>query len=302
MTVEIKQITKYYGQQKAVDNVSFSLDKGEVVGFLGPNGAGKSTLMKIITGFLSPEEGEVWVNGDKVTVDNIVVKRSIGYLPENNPLYTDLYVSEYLEIVAGFYHLPNVRSRVREMIELTGLVPEQHKKIGALSRGFRQRVGLAQALIHNPSVLILDEPTSGLDPNQLKDIRAMISELSKEKTVLLSSHILQEIEAICPRVVIINQGKLVADSDLAHLKEVTVSRHQQVFAEFDRSVPFNEVIRIEGVAEIIPEGRGWLFSASDETDIRPEIFRFAVKSGYELLTLTERQQNFENIFQRLTKE
>jgi ABC-2 type transport system ATP-binding protein len=302
MSVEIKQITKYYGQQKAVDKLSFSLGKGELVGFLGPNGAGKSTLMKIITGFLSPDEGEVRVNGEKVTFDNVEVKRGIGYLPENNPLYTDLYVSEYLEIVAGFYHLPKIRARVKEMIELTGLVAEQHKKIGALSRGFRQRVGLAQALIHNPSVLILDEPTSGLDPNQLKEIRAMISEISREKTVLLSSHILQEIEAICPRVVIINHGKLVADSDLAHLKEVSINRYQQVFAEFDQTVPLDEIKKIEGIAGIIPEGRGWLFSSSDERDIRPEIFRFAVKSGYELLTLTERQQNFENIFQQLTTE
>jgi ABC-2 type transport system ATP-binding protein len=302
MSVEIKQITKYYGQQKAVDNLSFSLGKGELVGFLGPNGAGKSTLMKIITGFLSPEAGEVWVNGEKMTVDNIAVKRSIGYLPENNPLYSDLYVSEYLEIVAGFYHLPNVRSRVREMIDLTGLVPEQHKKIGALSRGYRQRVGLAQALIHNPSVLILDEPTSGLDPNQLKDIRTMISEISKEKTVLLSSHILQEIEAICPRVVIIHRGKLVADSDLANLKEVRLNRQQQVFAEFGRLVSRADLEKLEGIAGIAPEGNGWLLSAYGEEDIRPEIFRYAVQSGNTLLTLTERQQNFENIFQQLTTE
>jgi ABC-2 type transport system ATP-binding protein len=302
MSVEIKQITKYYGQQKAVDKLTFSLRKGELVGFLGPNGAGKSTLMKIITGFLSPEEGEVWVNGEKVTVDNIAVKRSIGYLPENNPLYTDLYVSEYLEIVAGFYRLPKVGSRVKEMIELTGLVPEQHKKIGALSRGYRQRVGLAQALIHNPSVLILDEPTSGLDPNQLKDIRAMISEISKEKTVLLSSHILQEIEAICPRVIIINRGKLVADSDLANLKEVRLNRQQQVYTEFSLPVSTTDLEKMAGIAGIAREGNGWLLSASGEEDIRPEIFRYAVQSGNTLLTLAERQQHFENIFQQLTKE
>jgi ABC-2 type transport system ATP-binding protein len=300
MSVEIKQITKYYGQQKAVDNVSFSLGKGELVGFLGPNGAGKSTLMKIITGFLSPEEGEVWVNGEKVTVDNIAVKRTIGYLPENNPLYSDLYVSEYLEIVAGFYRLPKVLSRVKEMIELMGLVPEQHKKIGALSRGFRQRVGLAQALIHNPPVLILDEPTSGLDPNQLKEIRAMISDISREKTVLLSSHILQEIEAICPRVVIINRGKLVADSDLAHLKEVRLNRQQQVYAEFSRPIMLADLEKLNNVAGIASEGNGWLLSASGEEDIRPEIFRYAVQSGNTLLTLAERQQHFESIFQQLT--
>jgi ABC-2 type transport system ATP-binding protein len=302
MSVEIKQITKYYGQQKAVENVSFSLGKGELVGFLGPNGAGKSTLMKIITGFLSPEEGEVWVNGEKVTFDNVGVKRGIGYLPENNPLYPDLYVSEYLEMVAGFYKLPKIRSRVKEMIERTGLVPEQHKKIGALSRGYRQRVGLAQALIHDPSVLILDEPTSGLDPNQLKDIRAMISEISKEKTVLLSSHILQEIEAICPRVVIINRGKLVADSDLAHLKEARLNRQQQVYAEFSLQISQADLEKLEGIAGVTHEGNGWLLSASGEEDIRPVIFRYAAQSGNILLTLGERQPHFENIFQQLTME
>jgi ABC-2 type transport system ATP-binding protein len=202
--------------------------------------------------------------------------------------------------VAGFYRLPKVRSRVREMIGLTGLVSEQNKKIGALSKGFRQRVGLAQALIHNPSVLILDEPTSGLDPNQLTEIRAMIREISREKTVLLSSHILQEIEAICPRVVIINGGKLVADSNLAHLKEVSLNRQQQVFAEFSQPVTLADLEKLEGTAGIVREGNGWLLSASGEEDIRPGIFRYAVQSGNTLLTLSERQQHFENIFRQLT--
>ena len=241
MTVEIFNISKFYGTQKALDNISFSFRRGELVGFLGPNGAGKSTLMKIVTGFLSPDAGEVRIDGEPVTIDHSSVKRLIGYLPENNPLYTDLYVAEYLEMVAGFYHIPQNRTRIyrinrmnriKEMIELTGLGPEQHKKIGALSKGYRQRVGLAQALIHDPQVLILDEPTSGLDPNQMEEIRAMISQISSEKTVLLSSHILQEIEAICPRVVIINRGKLVADSSLSLLKETGVNRQQMVFAEF----------------------------------------------------------------------
>jgi ABC-2 type transport system ATP-binding protein len=302
MSVEVKQITKLYGQQKALDSVSFALGKGELVGFLGPNGAGKSTLMKIITGFLSADEGEILVNGEKVTFDNTRIKREIGYLPENNPLYTDLYVGEYLEIVAGFYKLKEVRKKVKEMIDLTGLGQEQHKKIGALSKGYRQRVGLAQALIHDPSVLILDEPTSGLDPNQMKEIRAMISEISREKTVLLSSHILQEIEAICPRVIIINRGKVVADSDLADLKEISLNRQQLVYVEFQKSVTLKDLEKLRGADTIRQEGNGWLISASGAEDIRPEIFSFTVDSGNALLTLTERQQNFENIFRQLTLE
>lgn len=206
MSVEIKNISKFYGSQKALDDVSFKVNMGEMLGFLGPNGAGKSTLMKIITGFIKASSGTVLVNGKNVDVDSIELKREIGYLPENNPLYADLYIAEYLEIVAGFYKLNDRQKRVREMIGLTGLEREKHKKIGALSKGYRQRVGLAQAMIHDPSVLILDEPTSGLDPNQLVQIRALISEIGREKTVILSSHILQEIEAICKRIVIINQG------------------------------------------------------------------------------------------------
>jgi ABC-2 type transport system ATP-binding protein len=301
MSVEIRHITKLYGHQKALDNISFSLKKGELTGFVGPNGAGKTTLMKIITGYLSANEGEVFVNGEKISVDRMTAKSEIGYLPENNPLYSDLYVSEYLEIAAGFYKLERIKYRVREMIELTGLQREQHKKIGALSKGYRQRVGLAQAMIHDPSVLILDEPTSGLDPNQLGEIRTMISGISKEKTVLLSSHFLQEIEAICPRVVIIHQGKLVADSNLSQLKDLQISRNQVVFVEFDRPVEPAELTDVKGVGEIIPEAGGWLLTSAVEEDIRPSIFRFATESGYVLLTMMERQQNLENIFRQLTK-
>lgn len=300
MTVEIQQVSKFYGAQKALDKVSFTLRKGELVGFLGPNGAGKSTLMKIITGFLSADEGEVLINGEKVTCDHSAIKRLTGYLPENNPLYSDLYVTEYLDIIGGLYQLSNRQARVKEMIELTGLGPERHKKIGALSKGYRQRVGMAQALIHDPEVIILDEPTSGLDPNQLKEIRAMISEISKEKTVLLSSHILQEIEAICPRVVIINQGKLVADSPLATLRDNQLSPQQVVFVEFQRPVDPAELIKIPGVSGVSPEGKGWLITSPGTDDIRPEIYRFAVQNGDGLLTLMEKQQNFENIFRQLT--
>lgn len=302
MSIEIRQVTKFYGKQKALDNVSFSLQKGELVGFLGPNGAGKSTLMKIITGYIPANQGEILINGKQISVENTEIKKDIGYLPENNPLYSDLYIQEYLEIVARIYKVPHLGSRVNEMMFLTGLEKEKNKKIGVLSKGFRQRVGLAQALIHDPSVLILDEPTNGLDPNQLGEIRAMICEISREKTVLLSSHILQEIETICRRVVIINHGRLVADSELNQLKEIRMNRNQQVFVEFDQPVDLSALMEIRGVEDIIPEAGGWLVSSMSGEDVRPAIFRFAVKSGFVLLAMAERQQNLENIFRQLTKE
>jgi ABC-2 type transport system ATP-binding protein len=217
-------------------------------------------------------------------------------------LYSDLYIEEYLEIVARIYKVTGLSSRIKDMMRLTRLESEKNKKIGALSKGFRQRVGLAQALIHDPPVLILDEPTNGLDPNQLGEIRALIHEISKEKTVLLSSHILQEIETICGRVVIINHGKLVADSDLLHLKEIKMNRNQQVFVEFSQPVALSALMTIHGVEEIVPEAGGWLISALSGEDVRPAIFRFAVESGLILLAMAERQQNLENIFRQLTKE
>ena len=219
MSVRVERVTKFYGTQKALDNISFEINSGEVVGFLGPNGAGKSTMMKLITGFLYPDNGEVWVNNLSVKHKSIAIKQQIGYLPEHNPLYLDLYVREYLRFAAEIYRLPNVRRKVEEMIEMTGLAREAHKKIGALSKGYRQRVGLAQALIHDPSVLILDEPTSGLDPNQIIEIRNFIHSLGKKKTILLSTHIMQEVEAICDRVVIINLGKIVADEVTSELRK-----------------------------------------------------------------------------------
>ena len=301
MSLEIQQVTRYYGQQKALDNVSFSLKKGELAGFLGPNGAGKTTLMKIITGFLPPSEGEILINGIPMQIDIVELKREIVYLPENNPLYNDLYVAEYLDTAARFYRLRNIREKVREMIGLTGLEPEQHKKIGALSKGYRQRVGLAQALIHQPSVLILDEPTSGLDPNQVEEIRNLITGISEEKTVLLSSHILREIETICNRVVIINKGRVVADSDISELRDISLIQSQQVFAEFDRQVSSTAFSAIEGIHEFRQEGKGWLFTAIPGKDLRPALFRFAVDSRLTLLTLTERRQDLEDIFQQLTK-
>lgn len=300
MSIEIKHITKLYGNQKALHNVTFNVTQGELLGFLGPNGAGKSTLMKIMTGYIPASDGEIFVNGCKITVDSVDIRREVGYLPENNPLYTDLYVSEFLDIVAGFYRIPKRCSRVKEMIALTGLEREQHKKIGQLSKGYRQRVGLAQALIHNPSVLILDEPTSGLDPNQLTEIRTLIAEISREKTVILSSHILQEIEAICKRIVIINQGKLVADSMLNDLKSEMVTGEQQVFVVFDRAVDEKHLLKISGVTEAVPYSVGWLLSAGQDIDIRPEIFRFAVSSNLIILEMSEKQQNLDSIFKKFT--
>jgi len=223
MSIVISNVSKIYGTQYALNNVSFEVKKGEIVGFLGPNGAGKSTLMKIITCFIPPNEGDVSVCGFDIWNDSIEVRKRIGYLSESNPLYHDMYVREFLEFVAGIYHLKNVKKRIEEVIDMTRLEIEQHKKIGALSRGYRQRVGLAQALIHDPEVLILDEPTTGLDPNQLVEFRELIRQCGKSKTVLLSTHIMQEVEAMCNRVIIINKGNIVADNSMQDLKEKVTS-------------------------------------------------------------------------------
>jgi ABC-2 type transport system ATP-binding protein len=301
MSIEIRQITKLFGKQKALGEVSFSIKKGELVGFLGPNGAGKSTLMKIITGFLPSDEGEVLVNGKRVESKNLEIRKNIGYLPENNPLYTDLYVKEFLEITAGFYRLKNSRQRVVDMVELTGLGDEQHKKIRALSKGYRQRVGLAQALIHDPSVLILDEPTTGLDPNQLEEIRHLIREISREKTVMLSSHIMQEVEAVCNRVIIINKGKIVADGGIKEIKSGKINRNQVVIAEFSAPVKMEKLLAVEGVKSAVLNGNNWEIESAGESDIRPAIFQFAVENNLMLLTLSEKQQNLENVFHQLTQ-
>ena len=255
MTIKISQVNKFYGSQKALDQVSFEIGTGELVGFLGPNGAGKSTLMKIITGYLAADGGSVEINGEMVETKNTAIRSQIGYLPENNPLYTDLYVREYLEMVAGFYQLPNKKEQVFKMVELTGLKTEQHKKIGALSKGYRQRVGLAQALIHDPAVLILDEPTTGLDPNQLDEIRQLISSISKNKTVMLSTHIMQEVEAVCTRVLIINKGKLVADGSVDQLKAGKFAQKQMVLVEFDKAPDLETLRKIPGLLKIEQIGR-----------------------------------------------
>lgn len=302
MTIKISQVNKFYGSQKALDQVSFEIGTGELVGFLGPNGAGKSTLMKIITGYLAADGGSVEINGEMVETKNTAIRSQIGYLPENNPLYTDLYVREYLEMVAGFYQLPNKKEQVFKMVELTGLKTEQHKKIGALSKGYRQRVGLAQALIHDPAVLILDEPTTGLDPNQLDEIRQLISSISKNKTVMLSTHIMQEVEAVCTRVLIINKGKLVADGSVDQLKAGKFAQKQMVLVEFDKAPDLETLRKIPGLLKIEQTGKtSFLAESENNHDLRPVLFHFAVSNNLVLLTLKEQQQSLENVFQELTK-
>ncbi|HYQ56133.1 MAG TPA: gliding motility-associated ABC transporter ATP-binding subunit GldA [Draconibacterium sp.] len=301
MNVKTRNITKLFGKQKALDSISFTVNKGELVGFLGPNGAGKSTTMKIITGYLPQDSGQILIDGNKVSAQNLEYKRQIGYLPEHNPLYTDLYVKEFLEITAGFYQLKNKKQRVAEMVELTGLGLEQHKKIRALSKGYRQRVGLAQALIHDPSILILDEPTSGLDPNQLEEIRTLIRKISKEKTVILSSHIMQEVEAVCNRVIIINKGKIVADGGIAAVKAGSIIQNQLIIAGFNEAVTRDRLLSISGVESAEETEQGWEIKAQNKTDIRPAIFQFAVENKLTLLTLFEKQQNLESVFHQLTR-
>jgi ABC-2 type transport system ATP-binding protein len=303
MTIKIAQVSKFYGSQKALDQVSFEIGTGELIGFLGPNGAGKSTMMKIITGYLAADEGTVTINGETVETKNVSIRSQIGYLPENNPLYTDLYIREYLEMVAGFYQLQNKKEQVLKMIELTGLKAEQHKKIGALSKGYRQRVGLAQALIHDPAVLILDEPTTGLDPNQLEEIRQLIRTIAVNKTVMLSTHIMQEVEAICSRVIIINKGALAADGSIGQLKGEEFEQKQTVLVEFDKMPDLKALQKVSGIRNTKQINPTTFIAESDgSTDLRPALFRFAVNNQLVLLTLKEQQQSLENIFQGLTKQ
>lgn len=302
LTVEIKEITKYYGQQKALDNINLTINKGEVVGLLGPNGAGKSTLMKIITSFIPPSSGTIVVDGWDVQENSLEVRKRLGYLPEHNPLYQDMYIKEYLEFVLKTYPgQKNVKSKVDDIIHLTGLDLEKKKKIGALSKGYKQRVGLAQALIHNPDILILDEPTSGLDPNQLVEIRKIIIELGKQKTIILSTHIMQEVEALCNRVVIIDKGCIVADDTPKNLlKGGKVSTAYRV--EFKEKVSQQLLKNISGVENLTKlEDSVWLLYSVGNKDIRENIFKFAVKNNFSVLSLSVEEQKMEDIFQRLTK-
>ncbi len=301
MSIESKNVTKVFGTQRALDNVSFKVKQGEVVALLGPNGAGKSTLMKIITCFIPQTGGQVSVCGYDVVTHPLEVRKRIGYLPENNPLYHDMYVKEYLEFVAGLYKMGKAgRKRVSEMIETTGLTLEYRKKIGALSKGYRQRVGLAQALIHDPEVLILDEPTSGLDPNQLAEIRGLITKIGKEKTVMLSTHIMQEVEAVCDRVIIINKGRIMADAPTGEIQLLNEAS-RIIRVEFDKPADEEVLKQLKGVVDVIKEKNTVykIFSQS-EKDIRADIFNYAVKNGLVILAMDHEEQTLEQVFRQLT--
>ena len=301
MSVKVSNITKNYGKQLALDQVSVEIPTGEIVGLLGPNGAGKSTLMKIITCFLPPTSGTVLVNDFDINENPVEVRRLVGYLPENNPLYTEMYVKEYLKFTAGLHKLDNIPAKVSRMIELTGLGPEQHKLIGQLSKGYRQRVGIAQALIHDPSVLILDEPTSGLDPNQLLEIRSLIKEVGAKKTVLFSTHIMQEVEALCSRVIIINKGKVIANEATANLNNLV--RDKSIYhVEFSAPVTKQELQKLGGLQTAkLTTGNLWEITSATEIDLRPILFDFAVKNKVTILSMQRDQQSVEQIFQWLTK-
>jgi ABC-2 type transport system ATP-binding protein len=299
MSIEVKNLFKYYGDQAAVRDVSFSIAKGEIVGFLGPNGAGKSTTMKILTGFISSSSGEVNVCGLPVDVDSLNTRQKIGYLPEHNPLYLDMYVKEYLEFVGKIYKVKDLKNRVNEMINAVGLDVEQNKKLGALSKGYRQRVGLAAAIIHDPEVLILDEPTSGLDPNQLVEIRELIKKIGKSKTVMLSTHIMQEVEAICDRVVIINKGQIVADDTASHL-QIDLS-HQTVYAEFDGEITKSTLTKIKHVRKVEKVTNGWLIETTDDVDLRKILAKYAQENNLLILTMKTEEKSLEEVFKELTK-
>lgn len=301
MSIQVNQVSKYYGKQKALNKVSFEIQSGEIVGFLGPNGAGKSTMMKILTGYIPASSGNALVCGMNVDEESVEMRRKIGYLPEHNPLYLDMYVKEYLHFIGGIYQLPALSKRVDDMIDLVGLHVEQHKLIGALSKGYRQRVGLAQALIHDPEVLILDEPTSGLDPNQLDEIRQLIKNIGASKTVMLSTHIMQEVEAICNRVIIIKKGEIVADDSTKNLGKQTAST-QVVSIEFSGIV---EAHHFEQIAEIVSyksiSEKHWIIEANAQSDIRETLFQLAVSNKLSVLGMQQEQRSLEEVFKELTR-
>lgn len=303
MSIVVSNLTKKYGDQKAVDAISFSIKKGEIVGFIGPNGAGKSTTMKVITGYIKNFTGEVSVNGHNVIADHHVVKQNTGYLPEHNPLYVEMYVREYLLFIANMYSLKeNKQQIIDEIIELTGLAKEQNKRISALSKGYRQRVGIASSLIHNPEVLILDEPTTGLDPNQIVEIRNVIAAVGKDKTVLLSTHIMQEVEAICDRIIIINNGKIVADDETAKIKSDNKTSQNNILVEFSDTITQDLLMSIGGVTEVSnPEGNKWIISSTSGIDVRKDIFNLAVKHNNAVLSSQLVEKSLEDIFRDLTK-
>ncbi|MFT4756142.1 MAG: ABC-2 type transport system ATP-binding protein [Vicingaceae bacterium] len=300
MSIVVKNVTKLYGEQKALDSVSFSIKPGEIVGFLGPNGAGKSTMMKIITGFIPSNEGETQVCDLDVSISPLKTKSKIGYLAEQNPLYYDMYVREYLGFVAGIFKLKNSKARINELIHMVGLSAEQNKKIGQLSKGYKQRVGLAQALIHDPEVLILDEPTTGLDPNQLEEIRKLIQKIGAKKTVMLSTHIMQEVEAICDRVIIINNGKIVADDKSSNLNKLFSSKNI-IHIEFEKAIDEKALSKLGGVQSIEKlKSYNYLIQSKSEVDIRNDLFQFAIAQGTTVLTLKKEELKLEDIFKQLT--
>ena len=301
MSIEIKNLTKYYGTQKALDNVSFSVDRGTIVGFLGPNGAGKSTLMKIVTGLLTPTSGTVLVEGLDVAENISQIRELIGYLPENNPLYLDMYVKEYLRYTANIYKLSDADKVVNDVIERTGLAPECRKKIGALSKGYKQRVGLAQAIIHNPRVLILDEPTTGLDPNQIVEIRNLILDLGSEKTIVLSTHIMQEVQAICNQVAILDHGVLVANGSAAQIDQMVGNSRRQVEVEFNFAVDEKMLLQIANIVAVEKTGAStYVLESDSEADVRQDVFNFAVQHNVAVLSMQVKQKSMEEVFHELT--
>lgn len=307
MSIEVKNLLKEYGEQKAVNNISFKVDKGEIVGFLGPNGAGKSTSMKIITGYLQPTHGEAFVCGKNVLADPLETKKKIGYLPESNSLYYDMYVREYLGFVAEVHGIQNSKIKIQNVIDTVGLTIESKKKIGQLSKGYKQRVGLAAALIHDPEVLILDEPTSGLDPNQIVEIREVIRQQGKDKTVLFSSHILQEVEAICDRVIIINKGEIVADDKLSNLRQKG-DKQQSVTVEFKEAVELNwlkglpGVMNVKNVLQKESPGQYSTFhiQCSNAETVKKQILQLAIDKNLNIISLQSREQSLEDVFRSLT--
>lgn len=302
MSIQVSELSKVYGEQRAVDAISFTLKKGEITGFLGPNGAGKSTTMKMITGFLPPTSGKASVCGFDIVTESLEVRKRVGYLPESNPLYYDMYIREFLEFVAGIHQLGKAGAqRIAEVIRLTGLQPEQHKKIGALSNGYKQRVGLAQALLHDPEVLILDEPTTGLDPNQLADIRRLIKELGANKTVILSTHIMQEVEALCDRVIIINKGKIIADDKLSLLQQQNGSQGY-LMVTFGEPVTEADLMTIGGVSRVVArEDHSWQLFTGEIDEVRKNLLQFALINNRNILSLQSNSQSLETIFRELTK-
>jgi ABC-2 type transport system ATP-binding protein len=301
MSIKIKDLTKIYGSQKAVDNISFEIKKGEIVGFLGPNGAGKSTTMKILTCYLPQTSGVVEVCGINTLENPLAVKSKVGYLPESNPLYYEMYVKEYLTFMASIHKIKNKKEKVEEMIKAVGLTREQNKKIGTLSKGYKQRVGLAQAMIHDPEVLVLDEPTSGLDPNQLVEIRSLIKEFGKEKTVLLSTHIMQEVEAICDRIIIINQGKIVADNKTSEIAN-NIVQMDFVSVEFSGAINFDKLSKIKDVVEVkVVKENTYLIAHNSKEDIRLLVSKFAQSEDVLILEMQREKEKLEEIFKKLTK-